>query len=220
MLDELALDVLPGDRRTALLAHLEECPNCRHLLDRLSGTADALLLAGPVAAPPAGFDHRVLDRIDEARERGRRGRAGRVGAGRVGAQVRLPAFAAAAAAAALLAIGGIAGAALRPSSGDSDSGRRFRTVNLISATGADIGDVSTYYGRSPWYFMSLDGAVPDGTYQCVLEMKDGRIVPLGRLRAVQGEGSWGDRVSVDYRQVKVARLVDDRGTVVATAGLA
>jgi len=65
MLDELALDVLPGDRRAALLAHVEECPNCRRLLDQLTETADDLLLAGPEAAPPAGFEDRVLARIGD-----------------------------------------------------------------------------------------------------------------------------------------------------------
>ena len=89
MLDELALDVLPGDRRTALLNHLEECPGCRQLLDELSETADALLLAGPVAAPPPGFEDRVLERIQAPRAR---------------AQTRLRLFAAAAAAALLLAL--------------------------------------------------------------------------------------------------------------------
>ncbi|HTC80448.1 MAG TPA: zf-HC2 domain-containing protein, partial [Acidimicrobiia bacterium] len=95
MLDELALDVLPGDRRTALLNHLEECPGCRQLLDELSETADALLLAGPVAAPPPGFEDRVLERIQAPRAR---------------AQTRLRLFAAAAAAALLLAVGGVVGA--------------------------------------------------------------------------------------------------------------
>jgi hypothetical protein len=210
MLDELALDVLPGDRRAVVLTHLEGCPNCQRLLDQLSETADSLLLAGPVVAPPPGFDDRVQARIGDARGRGRRGRA----------QIRLPAFAAAAAAAALLAIGGIAGASMGGSAGgDGDGGRRFRTVDLISTTGADIGDVSTYYGRSAWYFMQLEGALPDGTYQCVLEMDDGGTVPLGRLRAVDGQGGWGDRVSVDSRRAKIARLVDNRGNTVATARL-
>jgi predicted anti-sigma-YlaC factor YlaD len=104
MLDELALDVLPGDRRAALLAHVEQCPNCRHLLDELSETADALLLAGPVTTPAAGFDDRVLANIAGARSRGR-GRAHRARR-----QVRLPLSAVAGVAAALLVVGGIGGA--------------------------------------------------------------------------------------------------------------
>ena len=37
MLDELALGVLPGDQRAALLHHLEECPACWRLLDGVRG---------------------------------------------------------------------------------------------------------------------------------------------------------------------------------------
>ncbi len=211
MLDELALDVLPGDRRAALLAHVEECPNCRHLLDQLSETADALLLAGSVTTPAAGFDERVLANIAGARSRGR-GRADRARA-----QVRLPVSAVAAAVAALLMVGGLGGAVIS-SDRVEGSNRRFRTVNLIAAGGADVGDVTTYYGRSPWYFMQLKG-VPDDTYQCVLELDDGRTVPLGKLRTVGGQGGWGDRVTLDASHATVARLVDSHGNTVATARL-
>ena len=209
MLDELALDVLPGDRRAALLAHVAECPNCRHLLDQLSETADALLLAGPVTTPSSGFDDRVLADIAGARSRGR-GRA----------QFRLPIPAAAAAAVALLMVGGLAGAVVSRSSDGSGGGiRRFRTVDLVAAGGADVGDVSTYYGRRPWYFMQLRGALPDGTYQCVLELDDGRSIPLGRIRTIGGQGGWGERVTVDAAHATVARLVDSQGNTVATARL-
>ena len=209
-LDELALDVLPGDQRAALLAHVEECPNCRHLLDQLSETADALLLAGPATTPPAGFDDRVLADIDASRSRGR-------GRGR---RVRLPVPAVAAAAVALLMIGGFGGALIgRSSDRGETAGRRFHTVDLIAAGGADVGDVSTYYGRSPWYFMQLKGALPDGTYQCVLELDDGRTIPLGHIQTVGGQGGWGDRVSVEAGHATVARLVDSRGNTVATARL-
>ena len=215
MLDELALDVLPGDRRAALLAHVEQCPNCRRLLDRLSETADALLLGAPVTMPAAGFDDRVLANIAGARGRGR-GRA----AGRGRRQVRLPVTAAAAVVAALLVAGGLGGAVIGRSSDDSEaSGRRFRTFDLVAAGGADVGDVSTYYGRSPWYFMQLKGALPDGTYQCIVELDDGRTIPLGRMQTVGGQGGWGDRVTVDAGHATVARLVDSRGNTVATARL-
>ena len=214
MLDELALDVLPGDRRSELLAHVEQCPNCRHLLDQLSETADALLLGGPASAPAAGFDDRVLANIAGARSRGR-GRAARARA-----QVRLPVAAAAAAVVALLMVGGLGGALIgRSSESGGGPGRRFRTVDLVAAGGADVGDVSTYYGRSPWYFMQLKGALPDGTYQCVLELDDGRSIPLGQIRTIGGEGGWGDRVPVDAGHATAARLVDSQGNTVATARL-
>ena len=164
-----------------------------------------------MVAPPPGFDDRVQARIGDARGRGRRGRA----------QVRLPAFAAAAAAAALLAIGGIAGATMgRSADGGGNGGRRFQTVDLISTTWRRHRRRLDLLRPVPWYFMQLEGPLPDGTYQCVLEMDDGGTVPLGRLSAVAGQGGWGDRVSVDSRHAKIARLVDSRGKTVATARLA
>jgi hypothetical protein len=209
MLDELALDVLPGDRRAALLGHLESCPGCRHLLDELSETADALLLAGPVVAPPAGFEDRVLERIDAPRAR----IGARVGT-RARAQTRFRLLAAAAAAAVLLGIGGVTGAHLGRSSGGE-----FQTVKLISTAGADIGDVSTYAGRPTWFFMRLEGPLPNGTYRCVLDVDDGRTVPIGSLWAADGHGGWGEHVSLDPRHVRAARLLDAAGVTVATARL-
>ncbi len=215
MLDELALDVLPGDRRAALLHHLEECPACRQLLDELSETADALLMAGPPVAPSAGFEAAVLERVKGPRTR--------VPARPVRAQARLRLFAAAAAAAVLLVVGGVAGAQLGRSGskpGESaESGAEFRTVQLISATGSDIGDVSTYLGPPAWFFMRLEGALPNGVYQCVLDTDAGRTVPIGKLWATNGHGAWGERVDVDPGHVETARLLDASGATVATAKL-
>jgi len=203
MLDELALDVLPGDRRAALLAHIEQCAHCRRVLDQLTETADDLLLAGPVAAPPAGFEGRVLARIEGARR-----------------PRRFPVWAAAAAAVVLLALGGVTGAAIGRSSAPApESAEQFRTVQLISTTGADIGDVSTYSGSPPWFFMRLEGQVPDATYRCVLDLDDGTTVPIGRLWAVNGHGGWGDHVTIDPARATAARLLDPKGSTVATARL-
>jgi hypothetical protein len=213
MLDELALDVLPGDRRAPLLAHVEQCGHCRHLLDQLTGTADDLLLAAPAADPPAGFDDRVLERIDASGPRSARrwpDRASWRSSGRV----------AAAAAVVLLAIGGVSGAVIGRSAGPSgETGEQFRTVQLISASGAPVGDVSTYTGSSPWFFMRVEGPLPDATYRCVLDLDDGRTVPIGRLWAVKGHGGWGDHVSVDPGRAIAARLLDPDGATVATARL-
>jgi len=203
MLDELALDVLPGDRRAALLAHVEQCAHCRRVLDQLTETADDLLLAGPVAAAPAGFEDRVLERIEGARR-----------------PRRFPVWAAAAAAVVLLGIGGVTGAAIgRSSAPAAESAEQFRTVQLISTTGADIGDVSTYTGSPPWFFMRLEGPLPDATYRCVLDLDDGTTVPIGRLWAVNGHGGWGEHVTVDPGRATAARLLDPKGATVATAKL-
>jgi hypothetical protein len=217
MLDELALGVLPGDQRTALFQHVDECPACRRLLDELSESADALLLAAPVATPAAGFEDRVLERVAAAREAGGGLHAGASGSGRAPAvrrSARIRTFAAAAAVVALLAVGGVAGARL---GGNGDNGHEFQTVQLISATGADIGDVSTYAGPPAWFFMRLEGNLRNGTYQCVLDTDDGRTVGIGSLWAHDGHGAWGEHVRVAPRHVKAARLVDSDGTTVASA---
>ena len=223
MLDELALDVLPGDQRATLLHHLEECPGCRRLLDELSESADALLLAAPAATPPAGFDDRVLERVEALRTGAAAAPARATGAAPARAAVRrrpprIQLFAAAAAAALLLAIGGLAGARLGSSDGGStEATREFRTVRLISADGADIGDVSTYLGPPAWFFMRVEGTLANGTYQCVVDTDDGRTVAIGSLWAHDGRGAWGEHVSVDPRHVTAARLLDSHGATAATA---
>ncbi len=173
--------------------------------DEESEAVDELLLAAPAVEPPAGFEDRVLERIHKA--------------GRSRGPARRPAWAAAAAAAVLLVVGGITGAVVGRSTGDDGGGSQLRTVQLISTSGADIGDVSTIAGKSPWFFMRLEGDLPDGTYRCVLEMDDGRTVPVGRLWAVSGHGGWGEHVEVDLAQARLARLLDRQGTTVATAQL-
>ena len=214
MLDELALDVLPGDQRAALLRHLEDCPACRRLLDELSESADALLLAAPAVAPPAGFEGRVLARLGEAR---RDRPAARRPARR---PARLPVLAVAAAAALLLAVGGVAGARFGASDhAGRDASAEFRTVRLISAGGADIGDVSTYAGPPAWFFMRVEGSLANGTYQCVVDTDDGRTVPVGSLWTHDGRGAWGERVTVDTDHVTAARLLDPHGATVATGRL-
>ena len=214
MLDELALDVLPGDQRAALLAHLEGCAACRRLLDELSESADGLLLAAPAVEPPAGFEDRVAVRLDAARSEGTRSRR-RHGSswGSAGRSARLRLVAAAAAAVVLVTVGGLAGARL----GGNGEGHELQTARLISASGVEIGDVSTYAGSPPWFFMRLDGPLPNGTYDCVLDTDDGRTVPIGDLWAHDNKGGWGEHVSVDPGHVKTARLVDSHGVTVATA---
>src|SRR6516165_2420792 len=71
LIDELALDVLPGDLRGLALEHLEGCSTCRGRVEELSESADQLLFAYRPAQPPAGFEARVLNRLEAERGRGR-----------------------------------------------------------------------------------------------------------------------------------------------------
>ena len=62
-------DVGPG--QAPALLHLNACQLCRSAFDDLSQTIDVLVRATPTVAPPAGFDGRVLERL-QVRAPGRR----------------------------------------------------------------------------------------------------------------------------------------------------
>lgn len=63
---ELALDVLDGGERAAVLTHLETCAACRADVASLTRAADELLLLVPEVEPRPGFEDRVLARLDAA----------------------------------------------------------------------------------------------------------------------------------------------------------
>lgn len=67
MAPEVALGLLTGEERALALAHLEGCAACRAEVASLAGVADELLLTGPEAEPPEGFDRRVVGRLTEVR---------------------------------------------------------------------------------------------------------------------------------------------------------
>src|SRR6185295_16814549 len=103
-----------------------------------------------------GFEDRVLARIGEGSAAAGRGASPRRRRDRTA--LRLSAWTAAAAAAVLLVIGGVTGAVVgRSTGGPDESAEQLRTVQLVSASGADIGDVSTYTGDpSAWFFMRVE----------------------------------------------------------------
>ena len=205
--DELALDVLPGDLRALALEHLDECHACRAMVEELSETADALLLAHGGTEPPAGFEERVLARIAAEPTGLRRARR------------RPPLLAAAAAivVAALVAAGALA---LRPGTHRAPAASSEvseRHVQLVTASGTTVGDASTYAGRQAWFFMRVDRGVPPGTYQCVLDVAGGRTIHLGSLTVTAGNGAWGEDLTVPASDVRDARLVSPAGATIATA---
>jgi anti-sigma factor RsiW len=63
---ELALGLLDGAERAEALAHLERCVRCHADVASLTELGEQLLLLAPSAPPPAGFESRVLERVDEA----------------------------------------------------------------------------------------------------------------------------------------------------------
>ncbi len=213
LVDELALDVLPGDQRAEALEHLEGCPACRERLDALSEVADQLLLACQSVEPPAGFEDRVLARLRPGRSRPRRrGLWMAVSAAGVAATVLIGA---------LIGVGGLRltrhGS---PSPAAEARPGALRTVALVANGGRRIGDVSAYAGPPAWIFLRVHNGQASGTYQCVIDVAGGRTIPVGTMWVSDGNGGWGENVSVDVRQVRSARLLDPNGVTVATATFA
>jgi hypothetical protein len=214
LIDELALDVLPGDLRAVAFDHLEGCAACRSRLEELSESADQLLFAYRPVDPPPGFEDRVLGRLGADRRRARPRRRSRLVAMVAAAAVVVGVAAGAGVA---LSRGREGGRGGPHGSGVSAQGAELRTVALISSGGQQIGDVSAYTGASAWFFLRVDHGSGTDTYQCVLDVDGGPSVPIGPMVISDGHGGWGQQVNVDGHHVRSARLVDTAGHTVATA---
>ncbi len=217
LIDELALDVLPGDLRGLALEHLEGCSTCRGRVEELSESADQLLFAYRPAQPPAGFEARVLNRLEAERGRGRgrpRRRAWRIAAA-------VTAAAAAIAGLALVAGNLLPGGNKSITHVAAPRGSQLRTVALISSEGSSVGqavgDVSAYSGTPAWFFLRVNHGTESDRYQCVLDLDGGKSLWIGPMVISGGQGGWGQRVNVAAGDVRAARLVDDAGRTVATA---
>jgi hypothetical protein len=202
---ELALGTLPGDQRSAVLAHLDGCTDCRRLLSKLSDTADSLLLMAPEIEPPAGFTRRVMAGLKPTPRR----------------RWRPVALAAAAALVCGLALGYAPGH-LGPG---SRSVARVAVASFVrSGKGAEPGEhlAGQVYARADnpsWVFMTLHDPGSSESYSCDLVLKDGRTVPIGSFTIRGGVGSWGRTVDVTLRDVRLVQLRNAQGDVVAKATL-
>ena len=141
---ELALGTLPGRQRAAALAHLDHCAECRLTVEGLSDATDALLLAAPEAAPPAGFAARVVDGFAAPPAPRRRVTA---------LLVAVAAVVVAIGAVAVMAVAGLDSAPTRPPFALPAPG--LRAVSFVQATGETVeGKVLASAGHPSWVFMS------------------------------------------------------------------
>lgn len=63
LVPELALGLLDGAERAAMLGHVEGCSRCQADLAGLTEVGEHLLLLAPAAEPPPGFESRVLAQL-------------------------------------------------------------------------------------------------------------------------------------------------------------
>ena len=179
-----AFGLVSGAERAELLAHLDTCDRCRALVLELAEVADAVVVAGPEAEPPSGFEQRVLAQFDVVRPRR-----------------RWPVVVGSVAAAVLLVVAFGLG---RTGSGSS----QFREVAMQTPSGRTVGEAYLHSGSPSWVFADVPGWTGDGTkFQLEVTLADGTT-----MHDTGGAGSWGVLVP-DSRQVRTVALIDDNGQV-------
>lgn len=204
---EVALGVADVRDRTAVFAHLENCARCRHELGELSDVADALAASAPSVEPPAGFESRLLDRLEgNARPPARQPRH------------RRPLWAAAAAVAALVvgATGWVIGDQSRPA-------RAVATGHVVIAKLASdhrpVGQVVINTGPDPWISMAVAMGHGDTQVQCKLRMSDGRVITAGWFSLSRGYGYWAAPIAASGETIDAAQVSAADGRVLASAPL-
>ena len=199
---EAALDLLDAAQRADVLGHVGDCGACRAELADLAAAADSLLLLAPPAEPTAGFEQRVLARLDAERAPLRR-RAARP------TWVR-PALVAAAAAAVAL----VAGIGLGSRGGD-DGG--LVAARLLGRDGQAVGQVLVSDG--PDRMVCVLDRAPAGVRYAVTVSGDDGVADVGTFTS-QGPGkAWATSLPIDASEVRRIVIRDADGNVRATADL-
>jgi hypothetical protein len=218
---EVALGIADGADRAQALRHLAECEECRRLVEELTAVADELLMLAPEREPAAGFESRVLARLEEEAPPApapprRASRLRRV----------LPPVAAAAVAA--VAATGIVLAATSDDRRLADHyratlsaahGTSFEAARLYAPGQTRAGLVYGYRGTPSWIFVGVYVPYRSTAYTVELVTKDGRRMALASLRLDPRTGSAGQSIPVDLKDIASVRLVGERGGDVLEAEL-
>lgn len=214
---ELALGVLPSLERSRMLAHADQCLRCAHLVAALARTGERLLELLPGAEPPVGFEHRVMRAL---------ARPARVSRG--ARWWRRPA-----AALLVTVLGGVLGgggwalgrSTRAPQPPAAASTAQTLLAAPLTSDGRQVGQAYVFPGYPSWIYVSLDldgtaarGAT--GIVRCELVHRNGATVPIGTFALAHGYGSWGGPAAIERDSLALARVIDERGAIVATAHFA
>ena len=202
---ELALGIAAGEQRARALAHIASCTECRTLVDELSRAADSMLLIAPQKDPPIGFEAQAVGRVRGLRPRHR---------------LRL---AAAFTSVAFIAIGLTWIVMQAATSRDRDLADRYLALlegrsqgelfatSLRTADGGRAGQVFAYEGSSNWIFIVVTAKTGIGIHDIVLTPRAQVAgTQVGRVRLVDGRGSWGSTTGLDLRGLRI-QLVNGEG---------
>lgn len=198
---ELALGIAAGEQRARALVHIASCTDCRTLVEELSRAADSLLLLAPPKEPPIGFEAHAVDRVHGLRP-GRRLK-----------------IVAAVAAILLVSIGGTFAVMTAATRRDRELANRYLDIierqgelvaaSLRTADGGPAGQVFAYSGPANWVFIVVDAASGSGMHDVVFIPKSSAAVTVGRIRLVDGRGSWGSTTGLNVRDLTVQLVASD-----------
>ncbi|HEV3266772.1 MAG TPA: zf-HC2 domain-containing protein [Acidimicrobiales bacterium] len=201
----IALGTLSGRRRSEVLRHVENCPQCATELEQLAMVADAVLQLAPEEDPPIGFELRLAQRL-QANTPPRSAR-----------RVRRLSYLAAAA---IIVVIGFGAGALVGSRNGNDAPQSTST-NLASATlrsnGQNVGEVFVSGAKPSWMYMTIDSHSWSGPVTCELILASGKVENVGQFGLSGGYGSWGTPITSPAGQVRSARLITAGGVVLASA---
>jgi hypothetical protein len=202
---ELALGILSGAERAEVVLHVNGCARCQAHVAELTEVADALPQLVPEAEPPAGFEGRVLRRLDEGERRARRR--------------WLAAIAVAAAAAIILSI-----TAVRVIEANDDSSPTALGVTTTVAHApvavpmrGGPGEVAggwAYVSDQHGVAVQVDYNMPSGSYSVMVTPARGDASSIGTMDITGGRGSWTGRSPEPLRAGARIALVDASGVVV------
>jgi putative zinc finger protein len=150
---EVALDLLTGPERAAVLAHLTGCAACRSEVASLTDVGEAMLAIAPDVPPSAGFESRVISHIS-ALSAGAARPARPADSGRRWPARRRTVIAAAAAAVAAVALAGAL--LLGRGGGGADT---VAAADLETASGRVVGEATLHDGDPAVVTVDMGGWV-------------------------------------------------------------
>ena len=193
---ELALGILSGAERAEVVLHVNGCARCQAYVAELTEAADAIPQLAPEAEPPAGFEARVLQRLDAGERRPRR---------------RWIAAVAAVAAAAII----VSVTVVRV----IESNDNQVTNQVASAPVAVAMEGGVVPVPAGWAFVndhhgvavSVNYGIPSGRYAVQVTPARGASTSIGTMQVVDGRGTWTGRSADALRAGARVALVDASG---------
>jgi hypothetical protein len=207
-LPDLALGIAAGDERDDLLAHVADCARCADELERLTHTAEALLLTTAPQEPPDGFESAVLQAFAPAAVARRRRPRWLVGA--AAAAIVLVVFAAGVTVGRRADPGPAQSAAPGPPPGSAVPVAVLGGT-LVAPDGRPVGQAVAHDNPS-WLAVALDPAAPRGTYTVVCDYEAGDSFTAGSVTvAAPGAAAWSATVPIPLDELRRVRLVNTGG---------